>query len=464
MTSQSKRRARATGSRRWRAATLGAGLAVALLAAACGGGGGGGGGGGNGASAAGPPAGYKPGVLDRQFAGHTIHVLLPPWGAMPRSQLDQFTQQTGVKVDLQNLAFDSIHNKVATSEAAGVSPADVTEMDWSWVGQFGTAGWYTPLGPWLPSSLFQGSSVSPVFQYHGQQIAMPYVLDFRGTVVNMTDFTKAGITAIPTTWDQLMTDARQIKAKGIAQYPVGLPLSVTEGASTPWYALTKAAGGDVLTSTDAPAFTATNSAGAQALKYELDLYRSGLVPPGEVSLTDVQTSNLFASGQVAMELSYTPGILATYKDPKQSKVSQDDIKIIPLPGTNGHRTGTFGLPEGMGIPKQSTEKGAAAMFIAWWQQRPQLITSYTNPNMGNLPPQTSTLQYLTAHNQLVSGQSILAILPTVKPLFPQGTPVWYPQFSTDAASMIQSVVEAKQSPQAGLAQLASQVRSLASGS
>lgn len=443
-------------ARRTRLTAAVAGLLITTLVAACGGTSGSSGAG----SGSAPPSSYKPGALNRQFAGHTIHVLLPPWGNMPQSQLKKFTAKTGIKVDLQTLSWDSIHNKVATSEAAGVVPADVTEVDWSWVGQFGAAGWYTPLQKWLSPSTVNGSPVAPVFVYHGERLAMPYNIDFRATTLNWTDFKKAGISTTPTTWAQLMKDAQQIKAKGIAQYPIGVPLSTTEGAATPWYALTKSAGGQVLNAKDAPAFSAANSAGAEALSYELRLYRDKLVPPGEVGLTDLQTQNLFESGQIAILLSFSPGALPAYKDPKQAKVAHDVIRMIPLPGTNGHRTGTFGLPEGLGIPKQSKQKGAAAEFITWWEQLPQLITSYTNPNMGNLPSETSALKYLTSHGKLVGGQAILRILPTVKPLFPQGTPVWYPQFSTDVAAMIQSVVEGHSQPKSGLAQLASQTRSL----
>jgi len=431
-------------------------LATALLAAACGSGTSGT------ASAAAPPAGYKPGVLDRQFAGTTIDVLLPPWGAMPSADLAQFTKQTGIKVDLQTLSWDSIHDKVATSESAGIAPADVTEVDWSWVGQFGAADWYTPLGAWLPSSLIQSSQVSAIFKYQGAQIAMPYNIDWRSSVINMTDFKKAGIDTAPTTWSQLISDAKRIKAKGIVQYPIGLPLSVTEGGATPWFALTKAEGGQVLTSADAPTFGSPSSAGGQALSFEATLYKDGLVPPGETSLTDVQTTSLFESGQVAFVMSQSPGDLAVMTTPSASKVAHDQIDFVPMPGPDGPAKATFGLPEGLGIPKQSTHKGAAAMFIAWWEQRSQLLTSYDNPNMGNLPPVTSVLKYLSADNKLVDGAEVLRILPTVKPLFPNGTPGWYPQFSTDVSTMIQSVVEGKEQVAAALSSLASQTRSLQS--
>jgi multiple sugar transport system substrate-binding protein len=48
----------------------------------------------------------------------------------------------------------------------------------------------------------------------------------------------------------------------------------------------------------------------------------------------------------------------------------------------------------------------------------------------------------------------------VKPLFPNGTPSWYPQFSANVATMVQSVVKGKAEPAAALARLADQTKSL----
>jgi multiple sugar transport system substrate-binding protein len=436
--------------------------AAALLAgaAACSSSGSGGSGAPGGTSANTAPSGFKAGVLDRAYAGQTISVLLPPWGDMAQSQLAKFTAATGIKVNLQQMAWDSIHDKVVSAEAAGVAPADVTEVDWSWVGQFGAAGWYAPLNDLLPKSLISGSPVASNFSVNGQQIAMPYNIDFRGMSVNMTLLKKAGITTPPATWADLLTDAKQIKAKGVLANPVGIPLSVTEGTSTPWYALIKSAGGSLLNSSGDPAFSSAGSAGAQALGFEASLYKDGLIPAGEVNLTDQQTSSLFASGQVAIELSYSPSALGGYLTPSTSKVAKDDIEFAPIPGTDGTKTGTFGLPEGLGIPKQSSHQGAAAMFIYWWEQLPQLLASYDNPNMGNLPPLTSALSYLNSKGKLVLGSDVMAILPSVSPLFEGGAPVWYPQFSTDVATMIQNVVEGKASAASALSQLASQAQSL----
>ncbi|MCL5967201.1 MAG: extracellular solute-binding protein [Firmicutes bacterium] len=407
-----------------------------------------------------------PWVLSKQYAGQTITVLLPPWGQMPASQLAKFTAKTGIKVRMENLAWDSIHDKVVTAEAAGTAPADVTEVDWSWVGQFSQAGWYTNLSSLIQPSVLKDNIVAKVFHVNGEQVALPYNMDFRATMINWTDFKKAGITTVPSTWQQLLADAKQIKAKGVVRYPIGVPLSVTEGASTPWYELIKSAGGELFGAHWRPLFTSANSPGAQALAFEKTLYQDHLVPPGEVSLTDVQTETLFENNTVAVVLSDSPGSLPTVTNPSVSAIAKagDQVKFIPFPGNDGQAPGiTFGLPEGLGIPKNASNKGAAAMFINWWEQTPQLVVSYENANMGNLPPENYAFNLLSREGKIVGGSEIGKMLPTVRPLFPQGTPVWYPQFSSDVAAMIQNVVQGRAQPLPALHQLASQVQSMSGG-
>src|SRR5512142_2168503 len=79
----------------------------------------------------------------KPLAGQSITVLLPsPQGANIAAE---FEKATGIHVDLQTLNWDDIRPKLVTALVAGTAPADVTEFDWSWTGQFSAADWYLPL-------------------------------------------------------------------------------------------------------------------------------------------------------------------------------------------------------------------------------------------------------------------------------------------------------------------------------
>jgi len=178
-----------------------------------------------------------PWTINRRYAGQTITVLVPPWADMPTSTLAKFTSATGVKVNLDVLSWDDIHNKIVTAEGAGSAPADVTEFDWSWVGQFSQAGWYTPLNNLISPKVQADSIPIKIFTIDHKVLAVPYDLGYRATLLNWTDFTKAGITTAPTTWSQLLADAKILKNKHVVQYPVAQPLSVIENTSTAFYEL-----------------------------------------------------------------------------------------------------------------------------------------------------------------------------------------------------------------------------------
>ena len=404
------------------------------------------------------PSGYQPGVLDQRYAGTTISVLLPPWAQQPESQLAKFTEVTGIKVDQSSLAWSDIRTRTVVDETAGNAPADVVEVDWSWVGQYGAAGWLTPLNDLIPESVISGSSVSPAFVYQEQQLAIPYNLDFRGTIVNMTDFAKAGLHSFPTTWDELIADAQQIKKAGIVPFPIGLDLSASEDTSTGWYALTKAAGGEVVTSTGEPGFTSPNSGGAQALSFMLKLYQEGLVSPGSTSARPGQAETAFNNNQVAVDLVDSPGSAAA-SNFVGTPVAHNKILFIALPGSTAGQMGTFGLPEGLGIPMQSTNKGAAAMFIEWWEEDAQQIMEWTDAkDMGNLPAQVSALQKLVQMGEV--SKEILDAQKYVTPLFSQGTPTWYPAFSTEVSQVVQAVAQGHLSVSDGLSKLAGDLKGL----
>ena len=358
------------------------------------------------------------------LAGQSITVLLPsPQGANIAAE---FEKDTGIHVDLQTLTWDDIRPKLVTALIAGTAPADVTEFDWSWTGQFSAADWYLPLNDLIDPATVSDIGVANIFTVNGKLLGIPYTNDFRVMLVNKKQFADAGITKMPTTLDELFEDAKQIKAKGIVQYPVGLPLSPTEGASTSWYLLTKAFGGDLFDKDFKPLFTTPDSAGYKAMEFELKLLKEGLVDPASTGLKDSQINdNMFAKGLTSIMISGEPGRLGQMNDPAQSQVA-GQVAAILVPTVSG-KTRSYGLPEALGIPRVSQNRDAALTFVKWFTTKNFQIENYKN---GVLPTRTSALMELNQQGKLISGDVLIAQAKTVEPLFAQGTPTWYPQFSS----------------------------------
>jgi multiple sugar transport system substrate-binding protein len=393
------------------------------------------------------------------MAGQTITVLLPPWANVPKDILQTFTDHTRVKVDLQVTGWDAIRNKVAIAGAADTSLADVTEFDWSWTGQFGPAGWYVPLQDKLDPAVISDLQNNGAFSIGGSQYAVCYSNDFRISAYNKKMFAAAGISEPPATFDELTTDLQQIKDMGVAENPLAIPLSATEGTSTAWYLLTLAFGGQLFDANFAPAFTSPDSGGYKALQFMVDAVDKGLVTPGAVSLTDSQSDNRFTSGSAAVTIVGGPDEIVTSNDPSQSKIVGQAAFML-VPGVSGPGP-TFGLPEGLGIMSTSTHQEAALAFLKWWEQ-PETVLALQK-SIGLLPCSTSAVKTLVDAGKLVGGDTINQELQLVAPLFPQGAPPWYGDFSTKAASLINAAARGDLSVQDALNQLSDEASQLQSG-
>lgn len=388
-------------------------------------------------------------------AASTAEVLLPPWGTLPKAMTDRLNTETGLTLETQTLGWDQILTKVATSMIAGSPPADVTEVDWSWVGQFGAAKWYQPLDGAVDAATVADIPSAKLFVFDNQLLAVPYANDFRVLIYNRDHLKRAGINAAPTTPEQLLTDAKAIKAKNIAQYPIALPLSATEGSATAWYLLTKVFGGELFNDALEPQFVKPDSAGYKAMAFEIEALKAGLISPAATGLKDVEVQELFKKGDASFDLAGWAGNIAVYSDPAKSQVAEQVAAALMLTTTGTART--IGLPEAVGIPATAKNKEGAKAFINWFVKPQNQIESYET--LGNLPTRTSVLKQLNSEGKLKSGDVILQQAGLVDPLFKQGTPVWYPQFTSAVSSALNQAAKGQLTVDQAVAQIAQEAKS-----
>lgn len=374
---------------------------------------------------------------DKPHDGTTITVLLPPWGTLPVEMVDSFTDETGIKVDMQTLGWDELRTRIVTALIANQPPGDVIEFDWSWVGQFGAAGWFAELDGLVDPAVVNDMIPAGIFKYDGKLIGVPYSNDFRMMILNKKHFEQAGVTEFATTLDQLMTDMIAVKKAGVVEYPLGLALGPFEGTSTNWYTLTKAYGGNLFDDEFKPLFLEPDSAGYKALAYILKALDEKLIDPASMGLSDLQMQERFKAGEVSVDLAGWVGNLAVYNDPERSKVAGDAV-AIRTPGVDGPGRG-FGLPEAVGIPHNAENVEAAAEFISFIAEEKAQREMYKS--LGLLPTRTSVLENLNKEGALSGGDGLLLAMQDVEPLFPQGTPEWYARLSTEVSTSINSAAK-----------------------
>ncbi|WP_397453297.1 extracellular solute-binding protein [Pseudomonas sp. NA-150] len=390
-----------------------------------------------------------------QAPGQITSVLLPPWGTLPKTMTERLHAQTGTQLDTQTLGWDEIRTKIATSMIANTPPADATEVDWSWVGQFGAAQWYQSLGDAVDAKTLADIPSAKIFMFNGQLMAVPYANDFRILIYNRDHLQRAGIQNVPTTPQQLLTAAKAIKAANITKYPIGLPLSATEGSATAWYLLTKVFGGELFNDKLEPLFISPGSAGYKAMSFEIEALKEGLISPAATGLKDVEVQELFKKGDISFDVAGWAGNIAVYTDPGKSQVASSTAAGLMLSTSGTART--IGLPEAVGIPVSASNKEGAKAFINWWLKPENQIESYTT--LGNLPTRTSVLKQLNSEGKLKSGDVILQQAALVDPLFSQGTPVWYPQFTSAVSTALNQAAKGELTVDQAVAQIAAEAKS-----
>ena len=390
----------------------------------------------------------------------------------PKASLAAFTKKTGIKVKWVTLDWDSLQTKISAAASSKTFFADATDVDWSRVGQLGKLGWFQPLESKLDTKTM-GKDMPQLtsFTSGGHVVGIPYDASFMVTTVNKKMFARAGVKKMPTTLDDYTKDLQTIKQKGVVKYPLNIPFAAAEGLSTYWYQTTGAMGGTILDGKGKPQFESPSSPGYKAAQWMVGDIKQGLVPPGNINVTDSQgQQTLMAKGQVATTFSDYSGNVGTLYDLPDASSVVHQVAYLPTPGASG--TGpNLSNPDGIGIPTQAHYPAAAAKFIEWFTSTQNQVdfAGVNGPAKAlknyNMPSRVSALSEMTSKGKLVAGAQLTSMLKkSSRPVFPQGAPSWYPEFSRSVYTNLHAAATGSKSVDAAIKAIANTANSLSSGS
>lgn len=403
----------------------------------------------------------------RSQSGVTIDVAIA-YPAPPKSMLAEFTRKTGIKVNWSYLQWDNLQTKIAAAAQAKTYFADVTDVDWSKVGEYYATKWFLPLNKYFsPGSLASQYPQLSSFVRNGTLVGMPMDASMLVTTVNKADFRKAGITAMPTTLGQYTKDLRTLQSKHIAAHPLDIPFAAAEGLSTYWYEVTAAMGGQVLSSSYKPMFTSPSSAAYKAMTWMVNAYRSGLVPKANLDDEDYQALEAeMAHGRVASVFSDYSGDLGTIYDVHSQSSVVGDVVYVPTPGVSGPAP-NLANPDGIGIPAQAKHLAAAVQFIKWMEEPANQAAFAGADGPSNvistfpLPSNRAALRILAASGKVPGAAALANLLEEhSRAVFPAGAPPWYPSFSNAVYTNLHSAAAGQESVASAISAIASQVQSL----
>lgn|GEM_PF-86357 len=359
---------------------------------------------------------------DKPYAGQTVKMLMPPWYKFTPDFFEKFTAETGIKVEVENMRFGQIHDNIVTTSAAGSAPADIVDIDWSWVGQMGSAGWYHDLTDVLDEQIKNDIGILNVFTYQGRVVALPFFNDFRISMIN-TDH----VGDLPVdTLENVIETAKKIKASGKDEYPIVTTLEAGENTTHEWILMTKALGGEVFDDNWNLYLKNKNSPSYKALTYLFEMFNSGLIDPRALGIPYEEVIESFKAGRGSIKILAGPGQIDEAGDPETSRI-KDYVKPILVPG-DGTRHTTTAMPEGIMIPARAEHKEAAVELLKWLASSEVMKETFKTQG-GIFPTRNSVIRELFESGDLPHGDVYAQQLEDVEPIFPQGQPSWYAEFS-----------------------------------
>ena len=227
----------------------------------------------------------------------------------------------------------------------------------------------------------------------GQNYAVPWFGGVRGIWYNKNQFAAAGITSPPTTWAQLVSDAKALMAKYPGTYGLGAPSNYTNAiVSFIW-----GAGGQVATQQNGKWVAELNSPQSEAgIQFYANLLLTAKVSPakyigqtelGAPGATSGGSDEDFAKGTLDM---YIDGPWAESSLKAVSAANESQWASFPIPSENGPNPApAFAGGSDLGVWAKSANKTAAWDLLSVMDS-PSNATTFAN-SQGFFPEFTSQL-------------------------------------------------------------------------
>jgi multiple sugar transport system substrate-binding protein len=246
----------------------------------------------------------------------------------------------------------SYYDKLVTQISAGKGP-DIVRLEPPKVSQYTASGFLAPIDDALGPKADYFANTLQAATKDGHVYGLPQDVSTLALFYRKDMLASAGITAPPTTWDELKTDAQKLTGGG--KYGIGLFGGWGAYEFYPWLWQSSA--------------TVLNPAGTQAtfdspdavraLTLWSDLQKDGM-PPGMAAATEDDVRGPFTNGNLAMFTSgpYMTSILKT------SGLKASQWGVAPLPSDKTSASVLGGLD--LAVLKNSSHQKDAIAFLKWF--------------------------------------------------------------------------------------------------
>jgi multiple sugar transport system substrate-binding protein len=334
----------------------------------------------------------------------TIHVLTMQQAAMTTEEMDGVAKEfmaanPNVKVEMEYVSYDALHDKIVTAMATTPPPYDVIMVDVIWYSEFVKAGYLADvtdkITPDMRDKIFK--TAWNVVTVGGKVYGMPWLLDTKYFFYNEKMLKDAGFNDPPKTWEEMVKQAEAIKEKGLVEYPIVWSWAQAEAAICDFTALVYGNGGRFLDDAGKPAFN--DEKGVAALEWMVKTIDDGITNPASVSDVEEDVRGVFSSGKAAFAVNWLYMYDLANFEAKESQVT-GQVKVTTMPvfesaAKTGLKSASVDGSSGFSVVATSPNKDAAWEYIKFLtseptqmkyslHQLPIWMTSYEGENLKKL--------------------------------------------------------------------------------
>jgi multiple sugar transport system substrate-binding protein len=354
-------------------------------------------------------------------------------------ELNKFTKQTGIKVKLEVIAWPDLLNRILAATSSGNGP-DVLNIGNTWSASLAATGAFQPFdaatlakvggkSKFVPSTLTAtgASGKTPDF--------VPLYGLAYGLFYNKKMFADAGIASPPTSWEQLVADAKKLTNPAKGQYGVSVEgASYTENAHFA-FMFGKQHGAPIFNGSK-PAFDSPQM--VAGVKQYLDLIGSQkVVNPADAEYsTDPQVFSEFANNKAAMVMFQGNAENALGSD---GMTSGKDYGVVPIPfpspmPAGGQMVNSHIAGINVGVFKNSGNKDGALKLVNFLTGQAEQTT--LNHKYNTLPVVSSAYSAPVFQTPDIKVfQQVLAHTAQTMPMIPQEA-----QFETTVGTALKSLM------------------------
>lgn len=277
----------------------------------------------------------------------------------------EFTAQTGIAVNNLAMGYNEAMQKEATVFAAASSELDVVEVDYMFLKGFAKAGHLASLDELVPADEMADfvsdtpQALRDVWALDGKTYGMATIGNCQNFIYNAAHLKEAGLEA-PDTWAEVLSSAQKVIDPAKNRYGFVAGTERLTKAVLVWLPIAWSNGDELFDDTWHPIFN--SEAGVDSLNFLLELMKT--MPPGGGAYTESDEIKALATGLATLDpVSWVPDSIKIAAPEVKAQLA---TRVAPM-GKVRRAPVMGGI--GLTVSNYSTNKEAAARYVAWFNSR-----------------------------------------------------------------------------------------------